>query len=77
MFELLTLLPVVAAKDDSEVGTFGYLGMGAVVAGFFLVSLGMMLASSYAAAPATASWSSSAKLARAPRRCAFTAARRL
>jgi flotillin len=51
MLDHLTFFPLLAANDDLGMGTFGYVGVGTVIAGLFLVSLGVMLAKRYKRCP--------------------------
>lgn len=43
--------PLLAASDEFGLGPFGYLGMGTVIVGLFVISLGVMLAKRYKRCP--------------------------
>ena len=51
MLDSLMSIPLMAAIEDTALGPFGYLGMGTVVVGFFIVSLGVMFAKRYKRCP--------------------------
>jgi flotillin len=51
MLNSLMSMPVLAAIEDLSMGPFGYLGMGTVAVGFFVVALGVMFAKRYKRCP--------------------------